>query len=206
MTKQQPMSHLGRAFVHAFGKPSPAAPSGLQFRDELKNELWQDIHREIGAGWFLDGFVYLFGTGLDAAKACLDAWSFCVPPAEYDRVVLGRNAHGALLVLEDRPDGYESIHLLDPLHVTYWSDPQIAFGNLLGHWLPEGMIPYFLDDALYRKLKILHGPLPDGYIFAPITPLASGGTSSADNYQPEELLSYYATTGPIYAANTKGRI
>jgi hypothetical protein len=198
-------SDLARAFIKTLGKPSPAAASGLHFRDDLKAELWEDIYQEIGAGWFLDRFVYLFGVGLEAAKACLDAWSFCVPPAGYDRVILGRNAHGALLVMEDQPNGYESIHILDPLHVTWWSEPQIAFVNLLGAWLPEKRLPHFLDDSVYRKLVARHGALPDGFIFAPITPLGLGGTHSPDNYQPEELITYYTTTGPIYARAKKGK-
>jgi hypothetical protein len=91
------MSAVGEAFVKAFGKPDPATPNGVTFSMPGLQGSWESLHKEIGSGWYRDGFLYLFGEGLDALKPCLEAWSFLVPPCD-DRVIIGRNAYGAILV------------------------------------------------------------------------------------------------------------
>lgn len=111
------MSKLHDSFSKALGDASPKVPPALAFT--RYNPSWDLIKSEIGAGWFLDRFVYLFGDGLEPLKACLDAWSFVVPP-HADRKIIGRNAYGAILVLEDGEDlDKESVHVLDPVNVDY---------------------------------------------------------------------------------------
>ena len=53
------MSTVGEAFVAGFGAPDPAAGNGLCFTGRLYKGLWEDLHAEIGSGWFRDGFLYL---------------------------------------------------------------------------------------------------------------------------------------------------
>jgi hypothetical protein len=191
------MSDVGKAFLGVLGKPDPATPSGLQFREAHSQQLWQRLYQEIGAGWFLNRFFYLFGPGLERLLACLEAWSFLVPPGR-DRMILGHNAYGAILVLE-RPNTTDaSVHLLDPFRVQYWSDPRIGFINLIGRWLPDRMLPGFSDDLLYRAWIQGGTVLPDDVILAPEKPLGLGGTLEPDNIREEEIVSYYRTTGPIY--------
>lgn len=192
------MSDVGKAFLRALGKPNPAMPSGLQFRDGHSQQLWQRLHRELGAGWFLDRFFYLFGPGLEQLFACLEAWSFLVPPSR-DRMILGRNAYGAILVLERPSSVDQSVHLLDPFRVQYWTDPRIGFVNLISRWLPDHLLPGFADDLLYRAWVQSGTHLPDDVILAPKTPLGLGGRLEPDNIQEEEIVSYYRTTAPIYA-------
>jgi hypothetical protein len=107
------VSSVGEKFLAAFGAPDPATASGLNFSRRLDRELWADLHGEIGSGWFRDGFLYLFGADLDALRPCLEAWSFLVPPIE-DRMILGRNACGAILVLDNANDVPQRVFILDP--------------------------------------------------------------------------------------------
>src|SRR4051794_29059524 len=112
------MSGVGDAFLARLGRPDPAAPNGLHFADAYDQQWWAQIHAEIGSGWYQNRFLYLFGEGLDTLEPCLTAWSFLVP-AGVERMIVGRNAYGALLVAENPSrDGYTSlIGLLDPLNV-----------------------------------------------------------------------------------------
>lgn len=192
------MSDVGKPFVKVFGKPEPEAPNGLAFSSSFLSDLWKDMRREIRSGWFQNRFLYLFGDGLADLLPCLDAWSFVVPPNR-DRIVLGRNAHGALLVLDDANSGQGTVHVLDPFRVVYWTDPNLALMNLIARWLPEDRIPHFRDDTAYRQWQTQTGAaLNDDEMLAPRTPEGLGGTLSLANLQPEPIVEYYETTGPIY--------
>lgn len=188
------------SFRRRFGAPDPSAPPGLRFPGRGDQTVWEDLQRQIGAGWFLDGFVYLFGEGLDALSPCLAAWDFLLPPGP-QRVVIGRNAYGALLVAEN-PDeeGFTCpVGLLDPLHVRYWRHPEVVLMNLVGHWLPDDQVPGFLDSRMYDAW---HGTTGDRLelteALAIKTPLSLGGEITAGNFQIEKLVDYYRSTAEIY--------
>ncbi len=192
------MSDVGKPFVQAMGKPDPETPNGLRFTSSFLADLWKDMRREIRSGWFQDRFLYLFGDGLDALKSCLEAWSFVVPPNR-DRMVIGRNAYGALLVLDNANSGKGSVHVLDPLRVVYWTNPNLGLMNLIAYWLPEGKIPDFRADGPYREWRKKHGVyLDDDVILAPRTPEGLGGKFELANLQEEPILEYYETMAPIY--------
>lgn len=164
--------------------------------------MWEAFYEEIGAGFYQNRFWYLFGEGLEALAPCLDAWSFLVPPGT-PRMILGRNAYGALLVLEN-PDeiGPSSrVRVLDPLGVVWWGSASIAFANLLGCYLPQKLLPYtFFDDSVYQAWQKSTGRwLEADEILAVRVPLALGGTMTLDNFQVENVHAYYRTTAPIYA-------
>ena len=196
------MSAVGDAFVKAFGKPDPATPSGLRFLKGTDQRQWEKLHTEVGAGWYRDGFLYLFGDGLAELSACLDAWSFLVPPCD-DRVIVGKNAYGALLVVDNmsQPDK-QRVYVLDPLTVTYAGDPNIMFVNLLGAWLPRNLIPGFLDDSAYRAWREANkaGRLELDDVLGIKIPKSLGGKLEANNLQLDGIVDYYRTTAPIYAA------
>jgi hypothetical protein len=193
------MSYVGEHFLRAFGKPDPAAPNGIRFRDAFEAELWKTIQADFGAGWYLDGFLFLFAEGVERLKACLKAWDFLVPPNR-DRIVLGRNAHGAILVLHDANDAEKrSVHVLDPFRVLYWTHSDVTLTNLIGTFLPERLIPNFVDDSLYAQWRAGNETrLRDDEILAPRKPLGLGGKFDLDNFQREKIVSYYKTTAPIY--------
>jgi hypothetical protein len=64
---------MGDLFKKRFGAPSPATENGLHFAEYGPRFSWEMSHEEIGSGWFLDRFLYLFGDGVDRLAACLDA-------------------------------------------------------------------------------------------------------------------------------------
>lgn len=191
-------------FVQRFGKPAPPAPNGVKFPTAGARMIWDEVHAVTGSGWYLDRFLYLFGTGLDALNPCLEAWSFLLDGAR-ERIIVGRNAYGALLVLDEPDKGMASpVKMLDPLQVRYWGDSNLDMGSLIGTWLPENLIPGFLDNGLYNAAVSAAGielPLNEGLMIK--EPLSMGGTMAADNFQPEDLVEYYRTTGPIYARALK---
>lgn len=204
------MSAVGEAFLQTIGRPEPEADPGLQLPDDAHLVFWERIHREIGAGWYMDRFLYLFGTGLDALKPCLDAWPFLVSANE-DRVILGRNAYGAILVLENASGRATParVHMLDPVGVAYWTDPALDFGGLIGYWLPKKTIPRFLDNGVYEAWVRAEGRhLEPDEVLAIKVPLGLGGTMELSNFQPENIVEYYRTAAPIYErafAQMRGR-
>jgi hypothetical protein len=196
------VSDAGAAFVKAMGRPDPPTASGLKFAAaKVGARLWERLHPEIGAGYYRDRFLFLFGEGLTALRPCLDAWSFLLPADVAQNMIIGRNAYGALLVLEN-PDNFgpaARISVLDPLAVRYRRYADLDFVGLIGYWLPENELPQFLDQSVYddwrRQTGSILGPRQ---ILAPKTPLGMGGAMELGNFQVEDIVSYYQTTAPIY--------
>jgi hypothetical protein len=194
------MTALTEIFVPKMGRPDPVEPSGLRFRNRYDQESWERRYADVGAGWYLDRFVYLFGPEAARLERCLDAWSFLVPPRNPDRMIVGRNAYGAILVLEHGNDPLPAVHVLEPFVVTYWTHPQLDFVSLLGRFLPEGLIPHFMDGRLYKKWRKQTGKhLPTDAILAPRVPEGLGGTRTLTNFQVEDIFAYYESTAPVYA-------
>lgn len=189
------MSAVGDAFTAAFGKPDPAVPNGITFFQ------WKSLYTEIGAGWFKGGFLYLFGEGMTFLTDCLDAWSFLIPPCD-DRIIVGRNAYGAILVLEhgSTPE-QEQLYVLDPFTVTYETRPNLLFRNLIGRWLPQGLLPGFLDDRAYRQWLAENeaGTVDLDEVLGIKIPQPLGGELVTSNMQLDNIADYYRTTAPIYA-------
>jgi hypothetical protein len=89
--------------------------------------------------------------------------------------------------------------VLDPLAVRYRRYADLDFVGLIGYWLPENELPQFLDQTVYDDWRRQTGSvLGPGQILAPKTPLGLGGTMEVDNFQVEDIVSYYQTTAPIY--------
>lgn len=195
------MSAVGDAFVAALGRPDPAAPPGLSFPNPVDQGNWEYLYPEIGAGYYLNRFLYLFGDQLRSLQPCLEAWSFLLP-TDGARVILGRNAYGALLVLENANlSGPKSrVHVLDPVGVVYRRNAQAALGNLFGYWLPNKALPNFFNADVYDEWIARSGRyLAEDEILGIKRPPGLGGSLELDNFQPEPIVRYYQTTGPIYA-------
>lgn len=195
------MTAVGEAFANAFGTPSPSVPVGVRFSGSSSQRLWQTISQDTGAGWYRNGFLFLFGEGLDALQPCLDAWRFLVGE-NANRQIIGRNAYGAILVLENAESPADQrVHVLDPFTVTYETNPNLMFVNLIGRWLPRNELGQFLDDEAYREW--LHQNEVASLDFDDVlgfkVPQALGGSLTADNLQLDGIVEYYRTTGPIYA-------
>jgi len=193
------MSALSEAFTNAFGQPDPPTPDGLRFARPGRQAMWESIHKEIGSGWFKDGFLYLFGEGLETLQPCLDAWSFLIPHSE-DRMIIGRNAYGAIIVLDNSHTDNERVSILDPFTVTFASDRNVVFINLLGRWLPREL-PGFIDDSAYKDwIEENHaGRLDLDDVLGIKVPKGLGGELVSSNLQIDGIVDYYQTTAPIYA-------
>jgi hypothetical protein len=194
------MSFVGDKFVKAFGKAEPDTPNGLRFTNSTAQRTWDHLQKEIGSGWFREGFLYLFGEGLETLQPCLDAWSFLVPPHP-DRMIIGRNGYGTLLVLENgNTMGADRVFVLDPYLVTYWGDPNLNLTSLVGRWLPNNSLGTFLEDGAYKRWcsdNKASLELEDVLGFKLAKGL--GGKLEAANLSLEGIVSYYESTGPIYA-------
>ena len=195
------MSDAGQSFIAAFGAPDPATPDGLKLARGGTRSVWAELHSEIGAGWFRDGFLYLFGEGVDRLQTCLDAWSFVVPPGK-KRTILGRNAYGAILVLENEGEpGAERGYLLDPFVVAYTEIPNTRFVSIISRALPKNETGPFLDAAAYadwcEENAIDRIGVKD--VLGIKVPRGLGGKLEASNLQLDDIENYYRTTAPIYA-------
>lgn len=202
-------------FRYTLGAPDPEAPNGLTFTAGTYRRYWQRrMHPAVGSGWFRDRFLYLFGDGLESLRPCLEAWDFLVPREHPDRLIIGRNAYGALLVLEGAQHGprtEERVFVLDPLGVQYWTDPGLRLDTMILRWFPRGLMGPFADDRVYRQWRsVSAGPdwkavsyapganLELSEALAPIVPLTLGGEFELSNFQVEPIVEYYQRTGEIY--------
>lgn len=188
-------------FAKVFGPPTPRIASGLRFKTKEWQRQWERFHLKTGAGWYCDGFLFLFGEGVERWQACLDAWPFLVPPSS-NRMVLGRNAYGALLVLENADHlETQSVHVLDPFTVTYSKVPSVDLPSLIARALPKGELPMFLDDSAYRawldENDLKRIGLHDALGIKVAEPL--GGKLESHNLQIEDIVEYYQTTSQGYA-------
>jgi hypothetical protein len=193
------MSQHGEAFIKAMGRPDPSAEGGPACHDPAAAAALQALRTEVGGGWFKDRFLYLFGDELDTLRPCLDAWSFLVRGGSAGRTIIGRNAHGALLVMEDG-NAAQHVFVLDPFRVAYWGDYGLTLQEAAGHALCQpGLLSEFLDDGAYRAwVKEYEAELDMEDVLGFKVPKALGGTISADNLQLDGMVEYYQETAPIY--------
>jgi hypothetical protein len=186
----------------ALGPPAPSAPPGLHFKRAGDQAIWSDMHAVIGSGWYWNRFLYLFGEGLETLSVCVQEWSFLVPPGP-ERMILGRNAYGAMLILENPNDmGPDTrVGILNPLEVSWFIDRSLIFGTLIGRGIPQRALPpSFLDDSVYQEWVRYSGRhLEFDEVLGIKVPLPLGGKMSLDNFQVEKLVNYYRSTAPIYA-------
>lgn len=194
------MSFASDKFLGALGKADPATANGLQFSNRASQHSWGTLQKDIGAGWFKGSFLYLFGEGLEALQLCLEAWSFVVP-AHPDRMIIGRNAYGAILTLENANTmGQERVFLLDPFLVTYFGDPNLNLSSLVARWLPNNQLGTFLDDSAFKKWCKANNAVPElEDVLGFKVPKGLGGKVEMDNLQLDGIVDYYQSTGPIYA-------
>jgi hypothetical protein len=192
------VSVLSDAFVAAIGRPEPAAPPGLRF-DSSEQEFWESVHAEIGAGFFLGGFLYLFGEGLEELLPCLRHWSFLVPGLERPMVV-GYNAFGTLLVVTDRAAIAPRLGVLDPARAVWWAPPALDFFGLMGAFLPQDRIPHFLERGPFEAWRARGGrQLRRGEMLSLVEPAALGGAFVPENFRVTDIGRYYEVSGPVLA-------
>lgn len=195
------MSPAAEALYAVIGAPECREPPGFRFSGTFAQMTWESLYGDLGAGWFANRFLYLFGPEARQLDELLQLWSFLLPPAD-ERIVIGRNAYGALLLMESPSSRgtVAPVRLLDPLQVRHWGDEHLDFTGCIGHWLPQNKIPHFLDRRVYDQwLEKTGRHLEADEILAIKTPLSLGGTMALDNFQVEHIRDYYRSTAAIYA-------
>jgi hypothetical protein len=192
---------MAEAFTAAFGSPDPQTEPALTFESPFDRAMWSRNAPRVGAGYFRDRFLYLFGPGLEDFRPCLEAWSFLVPKNP-DRMIVGRNAYGAIAYL-DHPNGdHPRVTIVDPITVSLITDTGMDLWRFIGRYLPEGILTSFLDDRIYREWLSDHHLFLDPALALTIkTPTSLGGKMTLENFSVEDLITYYQTTGEIYRAH-----
>jgi hypothetical protein len=191
------LSGIAAAFSATFGAPQPRVKP-LSFPDRPAIHVWTHYAPIVGSGWFRDRFLCLFGEMLQPLNACLDAWSFLVPKRA-ERLIVGRNAHGAIAFVDDLATAAPRLYVVDPLNVDLLSDVDLNLFTFIDQYLPENRIPTLTDDRIYRQWRDKGVELGDDEILAIDVPLTLGGKAQLDNFHVENILEHYRATGPIYA-------
>lgn len=194
---------MAAAFVQAMGHPDPRHPIGPIPGD---SEAWRMLTEQIGAGWFLGGRIYLFGAWIEGLDSCLEAWRFLIP-ADRERRVVGYSALGSLIVLEQPSRlGFEApLAVLDPFLLTYGGPSRLILHDLFRGRAHE-LVPAALPAA---EVTTGLGTVPQPRLgpreaLVPIQPRPLGGRCVLENFQREDLLDYYRSTGEIYARHLAG--
>lgn len=123
-------------YVDILKHADPALRPGLRFRDALVASFWKQVHAEIGAGWFADRYLLLFSEGVARYERCVAAWGVLTGPAD-SRMILGRNAYGALLVLDGASKlTTHRVRVLDPFQLTFAGPARASFLDLFAKEIP----------------------------------------------------------------------
>ena len=193
------MSSHGERFIKALGRPDPPAGAGPACADATVAKALQAVRAEVGGGWFKHRFLYLFGEELDTLRPCLDAWSFLVRGGSEKRTVIGRNAYGALLVMEDRNAAHH-VFVLDPFRVSYWGDLGLSLEEAVGEALcGPGLLSEFLDDGAYQAwVRENEAELDMEDVLGFKVPKGLGGKITPENLQLDGIVEYYQETAPIH--------
>jgi hypothetical protein len=189
------MSVMSDGFFAALGQPDEETAPHFPVTDEVAQLQWESVIAELKGGRFLDRFLWMLTPGLERLDACLRAWPFLVRPSQ-DRVIIGRNAYGAIAFVDGINAGRSSVSIVDPL--TLRCGP---VNDLVGYFArslrdgPGRFLDHGVYDAWLRKSKLY---LEDNLALAIKMPLPLDGKMEVDNFQVEDIFDYYRTTAPAY--------
>ena len=121
-------------------------------------------------------------------------------PHNRDRTIIGRNAYGSIVFVDNLDSAKAQLYVVDPLTVSLITDYGLDLWRFIGRYLPQNLIENFLADGVYRKwLAESQLGLELNLALAIKTPLSLGGKMALDNFSVEDIVSYYQSTAPIYA-------
>jgi TPR repeat protein len=167
----------------------PVARSARRSADEL-------------AGRYRDGFVSLLGADVTSLQGCLEAWSWLLP-GDAPRTVIGRNAYGALLVVEGTElQAYGArFTVIDPTMGWCWTHPRAEVPRL-GHYLRESWLPFFVDDTVYAAWRAAGAPtLAADEALAIVTPRPCGGAMRLENFRVENVVRMHRRVASLLRAS-----
>jgi hypothetical protein len=187
-------------YARILGPPDPRLPSGLKLVSASDRAYWRLVYRDVGAGWYWDRFLFLFGAGVEELRGCLAAWSpLCGEDDE--RVVLGRNAYGAILFIDRAGRNASSrMRILDPFQLTCSSKDGENLQELFADVIPNNRYPAFFSNRLYEVWRKREGlGLAEDEILAPRRPEDEGGKWELANLAPEGLRAFFERTATDWA-------
>lgn len=193
------MSKVGEAFLKKVGPSNPNKELGFKFSMEWDQIVLDDIFEEIGAGVYHNGFLHFLGTDVSPLNDILKYWSFLFGDNK-DRKVIGRNAHGSLLIIENEseegtvaPVGY-----LDLLNCQYVKNENLDFIGLIGNWIPNNRLTNLLESSIYESFINDGKIIQEDEIIAIKVPVPLGGKLEKDNFKIENIFEYHSSISKIY--------
>jgi hypothetical protein len=194
------MSPVGNEFLTTIGKPNLKMNLGFKFSMEWDQIVLEDLHNEIGAGIFYNGFLHLIGADVVELNSLLEHWKFLFNDDNTDRKVIGRNAHGSLLIIEKEkelgttaPVGY-----LDLINGKYIKDINLDFLGLFGSWIPNNKLGNLLDLTIYNHFVNGNSFLRANEIIAIKVPTCLKGELTKSNFQIENIFEYHSSISKVY--------
>lgn len=82
---------------------------------------------------------------------------------------------------------------------TYWKEPYVSLESLLRAYLPDGLLPGFLEHEAYDEWVAAHGPLGDDEVLVPVVPLAAGGALTADNLARKDVFATHRAAAAAFS-------
>lgn len=197
------MADLGVYFTPALGKASPTSRDGIGSKLPLiPGKDWKYVTRNspgIRPGYYRDRFYNLFSSSVGGYQRCVEAWSFMLPDKK-DRVVIGANAYGALLLVELNANEAGQVGVLDTIRPAF--ETQVGwsfFPTLFSQLLPQKLLGTFCDESVYsawrKQEKKELGP---NEILGIRIPRGLGGKLVLSNFEREDIFSHYESRADIY--------
>lgn len=195
------MSAVSDAIINAFGKGESIGSLQNLFTQTFDKMLIENVVSDINYGWFKNRFYLLLSSELENCKECVNEWNFLIPKDGKTRTVFGRNAYGAIFMLEDVEikGTAAQVGILNPFIVSYTSDEHCVFMNNLGYWMPKNAHHFSASNsAIYDSAFGKSTFLNTDEILAPKIPEPLGGKFEMQNFQVEPIIDYYKSTAKIY--------
>ncbi len=135
-------------FTKAFGQPATPAPTHIELEDPNAQKEWAFLYGISGAGWYKNGFVFLFGDRLLDLHPTLDQLADLWPDNSTPRTLIGKNAYGDLLVAENlREAGFDApVMLVHAAERQLYFEPDWTFLKAIGELLPSMDFAFFLKQ------------------------------------------------------------
>jgi hypothetical protein len=194
------MSAVGDVFKEKIGQPIKSSKLGFQFSMEWDQIVLDDLFQEIGAGIFCNGFLHLLGSDVSELDQLLINWKFLFND-DISRRVIGRNAHGSLLIIENESEfgTVAPIGYLDLINCRYIKNEDLDFMGLIGNWIPNNRLGNLCDSTIYEEFLMVKGnELMNNEILAIKKPLNLDGMLTIENFQTENIFQYHESVAEIY--------
>ncbi len=200
---------LYEPFLEVWGEPEVRTEPGVFFTlGESGYFDWQWFESECGCGIYGGNFLHVGTPAVAELSSCLDSWNFILP-GDPRRQVLARNGYGDLLLVAPNEQNGDSGLVLSPRRAELAPPHSLANlrSSILFYLTSDPMPPGvpiagpFVDRELYdRFVAERRGgqALAESEALLPVLPYPLGGKHELDNFQVQDLKSFYSEVGAIY--------